>query len=188
MEKLVKLFEHVSRHKEPEKIHRTPSGRTSRKGRALKDYLSHFVQVSDHKFLVLLYTGKFCTKLMYRALAHDFSKLFPDEARGFSKSSRTFRKIPYGGTTYNRYLSHLGESLVFHYRRNKHHPQHYSDGVRGMDLLDLVEMFYDWAAASKRQSRGSLRSSIDKNTERFSISEDLSRLLMNERNRFRDKN
>lgn len=151
----------------------------------LRNHLAHFFKVVDHKALVFFYLGRFCSSLMCRALIHDLSKFLPDEASGFSKTARIYRRIPYGGSLYKESLNRVGKSLQKHYSRCRHHPQHYEEGITGMDLLDLVEMFYDWAAASKKQVNGSLSASIEKNKERFSIEEGLVRILMNERDRVR---
>jgi hypothetical protein len=46
--------------------------------------------------------------------------------------------------------------LEHHYARNSHHPEHYPDGVNGMDLFDIMEMFIDWKAASERGEASSM--------------------------------
>ena len=38
---------------------------------------------------------------------------------------------------------------------NRHHPEHFGeDGIRGMNLPDVVEMLCDWKAASERTKDG----------------------------------
>ena len=153
----------------------------------LKNYLVHYAQVCDHKILILLSISRFSLRLMVRALFHDLSKFKTDEASGFSKSSRKYRKVPYAGSSYKDSLSRVGGSLLLHYLRSPHHPQHYPKGLKGMSLLDLVEMFYDWDASCKTQSEGSLSESIQKNKDRFGYDEELMGILMNERDRIRKK-
>lgn len=54
-------------------------------------------------------------------------------------------------------------------------------GVNGMTLLDLVEMFCDWKAATERHKDGSLKRSIEINRERFNLSPQLAAILENTR-------
>lgn len=57
-------------------------------------------------------------------------------------------------------------------------------GIEGMDLLDLVEMFCDWKAASERHNDGNILTSITKNADRFGLSPQLVRILENTAKRF----
>jgi hypothetical protein len=52
-------------------------------------------------------------------------------------------------------------------------------GIRGMSLLDLLEMLCDWKAATLRHNDGDLRKSIEINQKRFGYSDELKRLLIN---------
>jgi hypothetical protein len=52
-------------------------------------------------------------------------------------------------------------------------------GLNGMSLLDVVEMFCDWKAASERTKQGSIAASIAHNKERFGISDQLASILEN---------
>lgn len=51
--------------------------------------------------------------------------------------------------------------------------------VNGMNLIDLVELFSDWKAATLRHHTGNLRKSIEHNTKRFGLSEQLSEIFEN---------
>lgn len=52
-------------------------------------------------------------------------------------------------------------------------------GVRGMSLLDLVEMLCDWIAATKRHADGDIRRSIEINQQRFGYSDEVKAILLN---------
>lgn len=54
-------------------------------------------------------------------------------------------------------------------------------GVYGMTLMDLVEMFCDWKAATERHADGSLEKSIQINRERFHLTRPLTDILENTR-------
>jgi hypothetical protein len=51
--------------------------------------------------------------------------------------------------------------------------------VGGMNLVDLVEMFCDWKAATERHDDGNIKKSIDHNKKRFGLAEQVARLLHN---------
>jgi len=52
-------------------------------------------------------------------------------------------------------------------------------GVNGMTLIDLIEMLCDWKAASERHRDGCIRKSIEINTKRFTLSQQLAKILEN---------
>jgi len=66
-----------------------------------------------------------------------------------------------------------------HYAKNRHHLEHFEDGVVGMTLVDLVEMFCDWCAATERHEDGDICESIEENTDRFDLSPQLAQILRN---------
>lgn len=57
-------------------------------------------------------------------------------------------------------------------------------GIEDMDLLDLVEMLSDWAAATKRNKNGNIHKSIEHNKIRFAISDQLAKIFTNTVNRY----
>jgi len=110
------------------------------------------------------------TELLWRGACHDNSKLENPEKELFDKYTPKLKDCTYGSEEYKGYLAELGVALRHHYDNNSHHPEHYGNGVNGMDLFDLVEMFFDWKAASERHSDGNIYRSIELNTERFDLS------------------
>ena len=97
----------------------------------------------------------FAGDLILRGKNHDASKFNPIEAVPLQAMQDMIDKegpAPYGTDEYRRRTALLGPMLEHHYANNSHHPEHYPDGIAGMDLLDLVEMFHDWKAASERGS------------------------------------
>jgi hypothetical protein len=85
----------------------------------------------------------------------------------------------YGSDEYKQLLAELKPALDHHYAINRHHPEHYENGIRGMNLVDLVEMFCDWYAASKRHDDGDIMKSIAINQKRFGYSDDLKAIFEN---------
>ena len=52
--------------------------------------------------------------------------------------SPEFQKYPYGSQEYKEVAKKLGPAWSHHCQVNDHHPQHFEDGVRGMNLIQLV--------------------------------------------------
>jgi len=71
------------------------------------------------------------------------------------------------------------EGLAHHYAHNRHHPEHFPDGINGMTLMDLVEMLADWKAATERHDDGSLARSLGIQQDRFGITHQLAQILTN---------
>ena len=76
-------------------------------------------------------------------------------------------------------LDGLKPALDIHYANNRHHPEHFEDGIRGMNLLDLLEMICDWKASSERHNDGDIFKSIEINQKRFGYSDDIKAVLRN---------
>lgn len=117
--------------------------------------------------------------LLRRAFEHDASKLEEPELSVFNEYTPKLRDSTYGSDEYKRFLKGMGEGLEHHYACNSHHPEHYEDGIRGMSLLDLIEMICDWQAATRRHADGDIFRSIEQNQERFGYSDELKAILLN---------
>lgn len=119
------------------------------------------------------------TQLLLRAEKHDASKFSNEELPIFLKYTPLLYGTTYGSDVYKQYLKEMQPALEHHYKENSHHPEYSADGVRGMDLLDIVEMFCDWMAATKRHANGNIIKSIEQNQERFGYSNELKEILLN---------
>lgn len=118
-------------------------------------------------------------KLIERGNVHDNSKLEEPEKPEFDKLTPRLKTLEFGSDEYKASLAELAEALNHHYKNNSHHPQHYENGVNGFDLFDLMEMFFDWKAASERTKDGSIYKSIEHNQKRFEISEQITQIFKN---------
>lgn len=123
--------------------------------------------------------NEFALDLMKRAVVHDESKLHPPEKALFDKYTPLLREVSYGSEAYNTYLQDLREALDHHYGNNSHHPEHYSEGVSGMTLVDLVEMLVDWKAATERHDDGDIFKSIIHNQKRFKLDQQIVDIFVN---------
>lgn len=119
-----------------------------------------------------------------RALSHDVSKIRSPEVEVFDEFTPKLKETPYGTPEYQANLVAMGEGLIHHYAANRHHPEHFPDGVNGMTLVDLIEMLADWKAATERTKNGSLDVSLEIQKGRFQISDQLHQILINTAERY----
>jgi len=119
------------------------------------------------------------SELIRRANVHDDSKLKSPEKELFDEFTPKLKDCTYGSDEYKEYLKGLKVALDHHYANNSHHPEHYEKGVNGFDLFDLIEMFFDWKAASERHADGNIMKSIEINKGRFELSEQLCDIMRN---------
>ena len=87
------------------------------------------------------------------------------------------KQLTYGSDEYKAVLDGMRPALKHHYNKNSHHPEHYRDGISGMTIVDLVEMFCDWCAATERHEDGNIDRSIIQNMERFGYGEVLAHIF-----------
>lgn len=123
-------------------------------------------------------------ELIRRANVHDNSKLESPEKELFDEFTPKLKGTTYGSEEYKKYLKELSVALEHHYENNSHHPEHYENGVNGFDLFDLIEMFFDWKAATERHADGDIMKSIEINEKRFGINEQICDIFRNTVNRY----
>lgn len=118
-------------------------------------------------------------ELLTRAEKHDQSKLESPEMEMFDEWTSKLRGSTYGSPEYDEFRRQLKPVLNHHYAHNRHHPEHFENGVQDMTLIDLVEMLMDWKASGMRHNDGDLFESIRINHERFGFSHELKGILEN---------
>lgn len=134
----------------------------------------------EHIHRIQQLTNVAIKKLLDRAERHDQSKLDSPEAEIFHEHGPNLKKFHYNSPEYNEGLKQMKIALDHHYGRNRHHPQHFKNGVHDMNLFDLLEMFIDWTASSERQLDGNIRTSIEENNGRYHLDDvKLSRIFEN---------
>ncbi len=138
-----------------------------------EDTLEHIYKVCDYL--------DYCAKEFYRrGTIHDQSKLESPEKEVFDEVTPKLATLTYGSDEYKASLADMKPALDHHYAHNRHHPEHYGEaGINGMNLFDIIEMLMDWKAASERHANGDIYKSILINRDRFDISDQLYRLLVN---------
>ena len=138
-----------------------------------KDTLKHIKRV---KFYI-----KNCVKELYkRAKLHDDDKIHNRTEKSlFDEFTPKLKNCTYGSDEYKSNLESLNLALEIHYFNNRHHPEHFINGISDMNLIDLLEMICDWKASSERHTDGDILKSIEINQERFGYSDDLKNILIN---------
>jgi hypothetical protein len=121
----------------------------------------------------------FIKELLNRCERHDQSKMAPPEVAAFTEYTPKLQTSTYGSPEYEGFKKAMAPALAHHYAHNRHHPEHFKEGVDEMNLIDLLEMFADWAAASKRHHDGNIRKSIELNRDRFKLSPQIIRIFEN---------
>lgn len=114
--------------------------------------ISHINQVSSE-------LRRLSRRLDERADLHDISKFRVDEFTGFCQLdiNRGQQREEYGSESYEEGVKF--DAVKLHHSRNPHHPEYWPNGIKDMNLVDIIEMLCDWEAA--RWARDSERD-IDK--------------------------
>ncbi len=133
----------------------------------------------QHINVVRILLRKLGTEIIARGEVHDLSKFSTEEVKVFTEFTPKLKATTYLSEEYKGFLRDMKPALDHHYASNRHHPEHFEAGIAGMNLIDLLEMFVDWSASSRRHSDGNVMRSIELNKERFGMSEQLVSIFEN---------
>jgi len=139
-----------------------------------EDTTKHIKRVQELCFTI-------CSEIMKRGFEHDKSKLDKIEKDLFDDMSPKLKGCTYGSEEYYEFLKKLAPALENHYKVNSHHPEFHKEGFSGMTLIDLIECFADWKAATERHADGDLKKSIEINSKRFNMPPQLTAIFENTR-------
>lgn len=139
----------------------------------------HIDETMKHKNNVKNYLLFVSRVLELKGRKHDDSKLQEPEQSIFVEYTPKLKNCTYGSKEYQTFLKEMKPALDHHYSSNAHHPEYYKDGIKGMHLLDLIEMFFDWMAATKRHADGDIFKSIEINKKRFGYDDLLAQIFKN---------
>ena len=117
--------------------------------------------------------------LTRKAEAHDQSKLASPEVEIFEEYTPKLRGCTYDSEEYRQNMKEMQVAIQHHNKFNRHHPEYFTNGIHGMNLLDLVEMLCDWKAATMRHSDGDIYTSLELNQKRFGYSDELKGVMLN---------
>jgi len=134
---------------------------------------------TKHIMRVRKLVRRFRNLLNVRSINHDDSKMSSPEKETFDRVTPKLKSLTYGSDEYRKILAEMKTALEHHYANNRHHPEHFENGIEDMTLVDVVEMLCDWKAASERHDDGDIMKSIEINQERFNLSDQLANILKN---------
>lgn len=123
-------------------------------------------------------------EILDRSTCHDRSKTQPPEVGIFDEFTPKLRTTTYGSDEYKAQLAAMGEGLRHHYAANRHHPEHFGNGVNGMTLVDLVEMLADWKATTERYNPEDFSRNWEIRQAQFGLSDQLLAILRNTAHHF----
>lgn len=164
--------EQESKADEPESVVETIEGLT------LEQQATNF-ETFRHIEMVRNLINRVIVELLKRGQKHDQSKLADPEVSLFTKYTLKLKGTTYGSPEYEACREQLKPALMHHYAKNRHHPEHFKNGIDDMNLVDLLELFIDWKSASTRHHDGNIRKSIEHNADRFGMSPQLVKIFEN---------
>jgi hypothetical protein len=144
----------------------------------------HGKAVKKHVFYVRKNGRKLIKEFQKRLKEHDLSKLEEPELSVYAEHNDKLKLTEYGTKEYEQLLELVKPAITAHYSQNRHHPEHFPDGINEMDLVDLLELLSDWTASVKKNKNGNIHRSIELNTKRFNISPQLAQILTNTVHRY----
>ena len=137
------------------------------------------VETQKHIEAVRRYIRFMIDKIDMRGVKHDASKLESPEVEIFAEYTPKLNNTTFGSDEYYQNLAEMKPALDHHYVSNRHHPEHFVNGINDMTLVDILEMFCDWKASTLRHNDGNLLKSIETNAERFNMDGQLRQILIN---------
>jgi hypothetical protein len=137
------------------------------------------METEKHIYNVAKLLELMCENLKARMLYHDLSKLESPELETFRSYTEKLKGCTFGSDEYKQFLAEMKPALDHHYAENRHHPEHFVNGIDDMNIVDIIEMLCDWKASTLRHADGDLNRSIDVLAVRFKISDQLKTILKN---------
>lgn len=96
------------------------------------------IDTREHIQNVWAMVGEFISLLQSQTADHDGSKFLSPEREILDDVKERLDKLVYGSDEYRACLADMKPMLDHHYAANRHHPEHFANGVNDMDLIDLV--------------------------------------------------
>lgn len=132
--------------------------------------------VELHRFMVAHHLKYFFFAISEAIDSHDASKLLEPEKSMFDEFTPKLKELKFGSAEYKAALADMGEALKHHYENNRHHPEHFENGISGMTLMDVIEMVCDWRAAADYKGQDV---NLGYLSDRFAISDQLQVIIQN---------
>lgn len=134
--------------------------------------------IQKHKDSVKSKVAYLSNKLKERAEKHDNSKLEHPEIDWLIAMDREPR-YPYGSPEYFDKMKRWNKFFQHHYANNRHHPDHFPNGVNDMNLVDLCEYCCDIISYYDEMHPKDAIKTIEAQKERFGFDPQLTDILKN---------
>ena len=142
-----------------------------------KDQLA--LDILVHKLNLTDQMNKVIKRLIDNSLSHDVMKLESPEIDIHLEYTDKLKGLEYGSKEYQNTINEMLRNPDCHYNNNSHHPESSSQGIKGMTLIDLIEMLCDWYVASNNHPNGNMENSLEINQKRFGYSDELQQIFKN---------
>lgn len=116
----------------------------------VKENMATLLTIIRHREALRDQIEEFIHELRKRASRHDRTKLEISQFKGFVEIQHIARSHAYGTKEYKDGLKkgkEPGGPIDRHYRAERHHPEHFRSPT-DMGFIDIIEMVFDWYAAS----------------------------------------
>ena len=118
------------------------------------------------------------SEITKRAVSHDDSKLQTPELEWLIQMDKE-PKYQYGTPEYFDKMRRWEKFFKHHYKNNRHHPDHFSNGVSDMTIVDLCEYVSDIISYyDELHPEGAIKT-IAAQAERFKLDDQLVQILKN---------
>ena len=114
-----------------------------------------------------------------RGIIHDLSKFQEPEFSVFCSTRPEFVKVNYGTPEYKAVCEKAKKGVDHHYENNRHHTAFHENGIKDMNLLDVLEMLADWKAANRRSPDLNFKDSLPRCFEKYKMDKTLQNLIIN---------
>jgi len=117
--------------------------------------------------------------LSKRGISHDRTKFQDPEYSMFCSTRPEFKKANFGTPEYEAVTKKAQVAVNHHYKHNRHHTGFHENGVKDMNLMDLLEMLADWKAASRRSPDLTFEDSLPRAFKKYNMDEALQQAIRN---------
>lgn len=132
-----------------------------------------------HHFFIFVYIFEFCFKLIWRAIKHDYSRYNWVELKYNIDNLDKIRYSKYSSYEWKKLTNKNLPHAINHFKKNRHHPEHFENGVEDMQLIDVVEMVCDWKAAARRRYKKLNKKLYNKTAINYKIDGKLYKIISN---------
>lgn len=143
-----------------------------------KQALDTICYINEHKETVAKRLRFLAEQLLERAEKHDNSKLRSPEVDWLIEMDKEPR-YKYGTKEYLDKKARWQKFFDHHYAQNRHHPEHFSTGVEGMNLTDICEYLIDISSYYAEMHPEEVFNIINNQADRFGLDEQLTQILKN---------